>query len=62
MVDFDVTRVDLVSHTLDKYGLEFAVTPDGEKTLQEAAKRYPLEREYVFVIDSHGNGAAILKS
>jgi transcriptional regulator with XRE-family HTH domain len=54
-------RCDLLSHTLGKYGLEVAITPDGEKILQQPVKKYPLERGYEFVCDSQGNTAGISK-
>jgi transcriptional regulator with XRE-family HTH domain len=53
---------DLLTHTLNKYGLEIAITPDGEKTLQRPIKRYPLKRDYEFVFDSHGQTAGIRKT
>jgi hypothetical protein len=56
------SRGDLLSHTLGKYGLEVAITPDGEKTLQNPEKRYPLERDYEFVVDAHGQPAGIRKT
>jgi hypothetical protein len=52
-------RGDLLSHTLHKYGLEVAITPDGDKTLQEKGKTYPLERGYEIVKDSLGNSVGI---
>jgi predicted transcriptional regulator len=55
------SRDTLLTHTLGKYGLEVAITPEGEKTLQQPAKKYPLERGYEFVCDSQGNTAGISK-
>jgi transcriptional regulator with XRE-family HTH domain len=53
------SRTDLLSHTLGKFDLEIAITPAGEKTLQNPQKIYPLERDYEFARDSQGSIAGI---
>lgn len=54
-------RTDIATHTLNNFGLEIAITPYGEKTLQEHKKSYPLERDYEIVKDNNGSLVAIRK-
>jgi transposase-like protein len=58
------SRADLLSHTLEKYGLEVAITPEGDRTLQEQKPRkpYPLQRDFEFVVDANGTPVGIRKA
>ncbi len=60
-IDFQ-GRGDLLTHAMHKYGLEVAITPNGEKTIQERGKTYPLEREYEYAMDAQGKCFGIRRS
>jgi transcriptional regulator with XRE-family HTH domain len=60
-VGFD-GRADLLSHTLGKFGLQVAITPTGDKTIQERERTYPLERDYIIAQDANGQVVDIRKT